>query len=66
MPITGLDLRSERRAADITVVDIAARMGLSRQAVHTLERSAVITVERVSQYRQALADAIVASQARVA
>ena len=66
MPITGLDLRAERRAEDITVVDIAARMGLSRQAIHNLERSAVLTVERVEQYRQALADAIKASQERVA
>lgn len=66
MPITGLDLRSERRLADITVVDIAARMGISRQAVHALERSAVVTVERVAQYRKALADAIVASQEKVA
>jgi len=66
MPITGLDLRAERRAADITVVDIAARMGLSRQAVHALERSAVLTVERVERYRAALRDAIVASGERVA
>jgi transcriptional regulator with XRE-family HTH domain len=66
MPITGLDLRAERRAADITVVDIAARMGLSRQAVHALERSAVLTIERVERYRAALRDAIVASGERVA
>jgi transcriptional regulator with XRE-family HTH domain len=66
MPINGLDLRSERRSADITVVEIAARMGLSRQAVHALERSAVITTERVAQYRAALADAIVASTEKIA
>jgi transcriptional regulator with XRE-family HTH domain len=66
MPITGPDLRVERRAADITVTDVAARMGLSRQSVHTLERSAVLTVERVQQYRAALADAIVASKEKVA
>lgn len=66
MPITGLDLRAERRAADVTVVDIAARMGLSRQAVHALERSAVLTIERVEHYRQSLRDAIVASGERVA
>lgn len=66
MPINGLDLRAERRAADITVVDIAARMGLSRQAIHLLERSAILTVDRVELYRKALADAIVASQAQVA
>lgn len=66
MPITGLDLRTERRLAEVTVVEIAARMGLSRQAIHALERSAAVTVERVEQYRKALADAIVASQEKVA
>jgi transcriptional regulator with XRE-family HTH domain len=66
MPITGLDLRSERRAADITVTDVAARMGLSRATVHVIEKSAVLTIERVAAYRAALADAIVASKERVA
>lgn len=66
MPVTGPDLRAERRAADITLTDVAARMRLSRQTVHALERSAVLTVERVTQYRDALADAIKASQSRVA
>jgi transcriptional regulator with XRE-family HTH domain len=66
MPISGLDLRVERRAADITLTEVAARMGLSRQTVHTLEKSAVLSVERVAQYRAALADAIVASKEKVA
>lgn len=66
MPITGLDLRSERRRAEITVVDLAARMGLSRQTVHSLERSAVLTVEREVQYRRALAAAIMAARESVA
>lgn len=66
MPITGLDLRAERRAADITVKDVAARMGLSRQTVHGLEARGVLTVDRVTQYRAALADAIEASRAKVA
>lgn len=66
MPPTGPDLRSERRAADITVVEIAARMGLSRQTVHGLERAALLPIERVEQYRRALVDAIEASQARLA
>jgi transcriptional regulator with XRE-family HTH domain len=66
MPTTGRDLRAERRAADITVVDIAARMGLSRQAVHTIERSLELSVERVEAYRVALRDATVAAQAKVA
>lgn len=66
MPITGLDLRAERRLAEITATEIAARMGVSRATLHTLEKSAVITVERELQYRRALSDAIVAARARVA
>lgn len=66
MPITGLDLRAERRAANVTVVDVASRMGLSRQTIHVLEKSAVITVDQAAQYRAAVRDAIVASRANVA
>jgi len=66
MPITGLDLRAERRRAEITATEIAARMGISRATIHVLEKSAVITVEREVQYRRALADAIVAARDRVA
>lgn len=66
MPITGLDLRAERRRADITVTDIAARMGVSRQTVHVLEKSAVIKVEREAQYRRALSAAIQAARDAVA
>ena len=66
MPITGPDLRAERRLADITVKDVAARMGLSRQTVHGLEGRAVLTVEQVDAYRAALQDAIKASREKVA
>jgi DNA-binding XRE family transcriptional regulator len=66
MPITGLDLRAERRRAEVTATEIAARMGISRATIHTLEKSAVITVDRELQYRRALADAIVAASGRVA
>jgi transcriptional regulator with XRE-family HTH domain len=66
MPITGLDLRAERRAANITVTDLAARMGRSRQTLHVLERSAIITVDQATSYRAALRDAIVASEGKVA
>jgi transcriptional regulator with XRE-family HTH domain len=58
---TGRELRTERRLAEITVTDVAARMGLSRQAVSTLEQRAVVNPERVEQYRAALRDAIEAS-----
>lgn len=66
MPINGPQLRAERRAADIAVTDIAARMRLSRQTVHAMERAAIVTVDRVEQYRAALNDAIVASERRIA
>lgn len=66
MPITGLDLRAERRRNEVTATEIANRMGVSRATLHTLEKSAVITVERELQYRRALADAIVAARERVA
>lgn len=63
MPITGRDLRIERVTADVTVVAIAARMGLSRQALWALERSAVVRPERAAQYRKALRDVIETSAA---
>jgi predicted DNA-binding protein (UPF0251 family) len=44
----------ERLTADVTVVEVAARMGLSRQALWALERSAVVKAERAQQYRAAL------------
>jgi transcriptional regulator with XRE-family HTH domain len=66
MPTTGPDLRAERRAADITASDVSRRMGVSRQTVHGIEGRAVLTVQTVQKYRKALADAIKASQAKVA
>lgn len=62
MAVSGKDLRVERATADITVTDIAARMGLSRQSLWVLERSAIVAPDRVHQYRQALRDAIEASR----
>lgn len=66
MPITGLDLRAERRAAEITATDLSKRMGVSRQTVHAIESRAVLTVEQVDLYRQALGDAIEASRRKIA
>lgn len=54
MPTTGPQLRKERRAADITVTALAARMGVSRQTLHGWERAAVISPEFVTEYRAAL------------
>lgn len=55
--VTGPLLRAERRAADITVIDVASRMGLSRQAVHRLEADCEPSADRVAAYRTALEDA---------
>jgi len=56
MPITGKQLRKLRRTKDVTVVAVAARMGLSRQALWALERAAEVNPDRADQYRQAVRD----------
>ena len=66
MPITGLDLRAERRQADVTATELSKRLGVSRQTVHAIESRAVLTVEQVESYRQALSDAIEASRQKIA
>lgn len=53
--VTGPLLRRERLAADVKVTAIAARMGLSRQTVHALERDAEPDAGRVVDYREAIA-----------
>lgn len=58
MPTTGKQLRRLRRSKDVTVVGVAARMGLSRQAVWGIERAAEVSPDRAEQYRRAVADAI--------
>ena len=63
MAVAGRDLRLERLHAEVTVVEIAARMGLSRQALWAVERAAVVKADRAAAYRQALSDAIKASAA---
>ena len=56
MPQTsGLDLKLDRVREGLTVIAVAARMGLSRQSVHGLERAAKVSPERAQQYRQAVA-----------
>lgn len=63
MQTTGRELRLQRVTNEVTVVAIAARMGLSRQALWALERSAVVKPERAAQYRQALRDVMESSAA---
>lgn len=54
MPISGTDLKLERVKANVTIVDLAARVGLSRQTLWGMERSARVSPERARQYRAAL------------
>jgi transcriptional regulator with XRE-family HTH domain len=55
MPTTGLDLKLERVRAHLTVTAVAARMGLSRQSVHGIERAGRPDPERIRQHREAVA-----------
>ena len=63
MPKRGSELRAERRAAEVSTIEVAARMGISRQALWVIERSEVVKAERALQYLDALRDAIEASRA---
>lgn len=54
MTTSGTDLKVERVRANVTIIDLAARMGLSRQTLWGLERAARVAPERVTQYREAL------------
>ena len=54
MTTSGKTLKLERVQADLTIVEMAARMGLSRQSLWVLERSASVDPARVEQYRAAL------------
>jgi transcriptional regulator with XRE-family HTH domain len=62
MPITGTDLKVERVRANVTIVSLAARMGLSRQAIWGLERSVAVDAGRVKAYREALEAASAVSE----
>ena len=54
MPTTGPSLRRERRRAEVSATAVAAAMGLSRQTLWTIERSATVDPDRVTAYRQAV------------
>ena len=54
MPTSGPTLRRERRSKEVTTVALAARMGISRATLYTLERSAVVSAERAMEYRAAV------------
>jgi transcriptional regulator with XRE-family HTH domain len=63
MATTGRELRIERLLAEVSVTDLAARLHRSRQYLWALERMAVVQPEKAAQYRSALRDATVASEA---
>lgn len=63
MAIDGRTLRVERRLADISQVELAGRMRLSRQSVWVIERSADVDPERAREYREALEAARTAKMA---
>jgi transcriptional regulator with XRE-family HTH domain len=54
MPTTGIVLKVERTKANVTMSALAARMGVSRQTLWSLERAAVVDGQRAGQYREAL------------
>lgn len=54
MVISGTDLKVERVRANVTILEVAARMGVSRQTVWGIERSARVSGQRAQEYRDAL------------
>lgn len=54
MPTHGMDLKVERVRSNITVTALAAQMGISRQTVWGMERSASVNADRTRRYREAL------------
>lgn len=68
MPTAGNDLKVERVRANLKAREVAAQMGLSRQAVWGLERAAEVDPERAQEYLAAvetLRDAKLTSQVAV-
>lgn len=55
MPTTGLDLRLERVAARVKLIDLAARMERDRRTVARYEGLAVVDEQVAGEYRIALA-----------
>lgn len=55
MTKSGMALRLQRTAARVTVTDLAARVGVSRQTLTVWESSEVVPADKVERYEQALA-----------
>lgn len=54
MPTTGPSLRRERRRAEVSATAVAAHMGVSRQTLWAIERSATVAPDRVVAFRDAV------------
>lgn len=54
--MTGPELRSERRAAEVEVTALAKRLGRPRQFIHELERRATVDEVTAAAYRAAVAE----------
>lgn len=52
--MTGPELRAERRAAEVTVTALAARLGRPRQFIHEMERWATVDEVTAAGYRAAV------------
>ena len=66
MPTTGPQLRKYRRACEVSTVEVARRMGISRMTLYVLEKSAVVDQDKADLYRQAVRDATVTTDGSAA
>lgn len=54
MPTSGPTLRRERRRAEVSATAVALQMGISRQTLYVIERSAAPGTDYVTAYRAAV------------
>lgn len=54
MPTTGMELRVARTRAGLTMTELAAQMGFSRQTLWADERAAQVDPERAKKYLEAV------------
>lgn len=55
MPTKGIDLKLARVRADVTITELSAQIGLSRQALWATEKAAAVDGERARTYLDGLA-----------
>ena len=64
MPTSGMELKLARVRESATLTELAAQVGLSRQALWATERAAMVDAERVRAYLDGLAALRAAKLAR--